>query len=89
MKEDGGRLRRSTDGVTVPAKNLDVTFPFHGKLVDLHLLRKDELSANVPVYTTNERGVISRQYIQDKNVSYYTNVTLNYKQKKTVLVWSK
>ncbi|XP_034302732.2 mucin-22 [Magallana gigas] len=72
LKEDGERLRRSADGVSIPAKTIEVTFPFNNGQVDLHLKRMDELSANVPVFAANDRGEIARQYIQDKsNVFFY------------------
>uniref|UniRef100_K1PXB8 A disintegrin and metalloproteinase with thrombospondin motifs 1 n=1 Tax=Magallana gigas TaxID=29159 RepID=K1PXB8_MAGGI len=72
LKEDGERLRRSADGVSIPAKTIEVTFPFNNGQVDLHLKRMDELSANVPVFAANDRGEIVRQYIQDKsNVFFY------------------
>nr|XP_034300009.1 snake venom metalloproteinase aculysin-1-like [Crassostrea gigas] len=72
LKEDGMRLRRSTDGVSIPAKTIEVTFPFNNGQVSLHLKRMNELSANVPVFAANDRGEIVRQYIQDKsNVFYY------------------
>lgn len=69
LKEDGIRLRRSTDGVSIPAKTIEVTFPFNNGQVNLHLKRMDELSANVPVFAANDRGEIVRQYILDKSVS--------------------
>uniref|UniRef100_K1PQ14 Uncharacterized protein n=1 Tax=Magallana gigas TaxID=29159 RepID=K1PQ14_MAGGI len=72
LKEDGMRLRRSTDGVSIPAKTIEVTFPFNNGQVNLHLKRMDELSVNVPVIAANDRGEIVRQYILDKsNVFYY------------------
>lgn len=69
LKEDGERLRRSADGVSIPSKTIEVTFPFNNGLVDLHLKRMDEQTANVPVFAANDRGEIMRQYIQDKSVS--------------------
>ncbi|XP_056012020.1 uncharacterized protein LOC130052072 [Ostrea edulis] len=71
-KEEGDRVRRSTDGVSVPAKNIAVSFQLNGGVVDLHLTRNDEESVNVPVYTTDGRGEVVRQYIQEKsNVFLY------------------
>ncbi|XP_062584934.1 A disintegrin and metalloproteinase with thrombospondin motifs 6-like [Saccostrea cucullata] len=71
LKEDSGRYKRSTDGVSVPAKNIQLIFPFNEGVVDLHLIRTDEQSVNVPVYTTSDRGDIVRQYIQDKNNVFF------------------
>ncbi|XP_056017072.1 A disintegrin and metalloproteinase with thrombospondin motifs 3-like [Ostrea edulis] len=72
VKEDGERLRRSTDGISVPAEKIEITFPFNNGTVDLHLRRRNELSVNVPVYISDARGNIVRQLIQRKdNVFFY------------------
>lgn len=70
IREDGARYRRSADGVTVPAKNMEIVFTLNESLVDLHLKRNEEISANVPIYTMNRQGTVEAEHIQERNVRF-------------------
>lgn len=70
IREDGARYRRSADGVTVPAKNMEIVFTLNESLVDLHLKRNEEISANVPIYTMNRQGTVEAEHIQDRYVRF-------------------
>ncbi|XP_061165074.1 A disintegrin and metalloproteinase with thrombospondin motifs 16-like [Saccostrea echinata] len=48
-----------------------ITFPLNDGLVDLHLHRKDDLSVNVPVYTSDTGGNIVRKLIPSKNNVFF------------------
>ncbi|XP_065931593.1 A disintegrin and metalloproteinase with thrombospondin motifs 6 isoform X2 [Magallana gigas] len=71
IREDGARYRRSADGVTVPAKNMEIVFTLNESLVDLHLKRNEEISANVPIYTMNRQGTVEAEHIQDRNNVFF------------------
>ncbi|XP_062584913.1 uncharacterized protein LOC134246545 [Saccostrea cucullata] len=79
VKEEGDRIRRSIDGVNVPSKNIIITFPLNDELVDLHLIRKDDLSVNVPVYTSDTGGNIIKV---DKKIPSKNNVFFYQDQQK-------
>lgn len=67
--DDGSRFRRSADGITVPAKNLEVSFSVQQHPVTLRLFRNDDLTPEVPVYTANEDGII-KEDIKDDHVQF-------------------
>lgn len=69
LRDDGSRFRRSADGITVPAKNLEVSFSVQQHPVTLRLCRNDDLTPEVPVYTANE-DVVIKEDIQDDHVHF-------------------
>lgn len=70
VKENGARYRRSADGVSVPAKNMDIIFTLNESNIDLHLQRRDEITSNVPIFTMDGEGSVIKEFIQNKNVSF-------------------
>ena len=70
VKENGARYRRSADGVSVPAKNMDIIFTLNESNVDLRLQRIDEITSNVPIFTMDGEGSVIKEFIQNKNVSF-------------------
>ena len=68
VRDDGSRIRRSFDGITIPARKLEVSFPVARTHVTLQLSRNDDVFPEVPVYTTNEDGVIVEEDIKDDHV---------------------
>lgn len=78
IREDGARYRRSADGVTVPAKNMEIAFTLNESLVDLHLKRNEDISANVPIFTMGRQGTVKTEHIQDTNVRFIHKVHVLY-----------
>uniref|UniRef100_A0A8B8D416 A disintegrin and metalloproteinase with thrombospondin motifs 6-like n=1 Tax=Crassostrea virginica TaxID=6565 RepID=A0A8B8D416_CRAVI len=71
VRDDGSRIRRSFDGITKPARKLEVSFPVARTHVTLQLSRNDDVLPEVPVYTTNEDGVIVEEDIKDDHKAFY------------------
>nr|XP_022324374.1 uncharacterized protein LOC111125153 isoform X2 [Crassostrea virginica] len=75
VKENGARYRRSADGVSVPAKNMDIIFTLNESNIDLHLQRRDEITSNVPIFTMDGEGSVIKEFIQNKNnIFFYQDV---------------
>ncbi|XP_078322854.1 A disintegrin and metalloproteinase with thrombospondin motifs 6-like [Crassostrea virginica] len=75
VKENGARYRRSADGVSVPAKNMDILFKLNESNIDLHLQRRDEITLNVPIFTMDGEGSVIKEFIQNKNnIFFYQDV---------------
>ena len=68
VRDDGSRIRRSFDGITIPARKLEVSFPVARTHVILQLSRNDDVLPEVPVYRTNEEGVTVEEDFKDDHV---------------------
>nr|XP_034302731.1 uncharacterized protein LOC109619271 [Crassostrea gigas] len=50
---------------------MEIAFTLNESLVDLHLKRNEEISANVPIYTMNRQGTVEAEHIQDRNNVFF------------------
>lgn len=73
--DDGSRFRRSADDIIIPAKNLEVSFSVQQHPVTLRLCRNDDLTPEVPVYTTNKDGIIKEDIKDDLKAFFYQDVS--------------